>query len=80
MFIRVPKSFEKMLIESIEDEDNEKRNYYEVRSKAWGRGPVCESREEAERWIAEEANGPAKIVVQRLTPKEFAEMDEFQGW
>ena len=61
-------------------EDSEKRSYYEVRSKTFGRGPVCESREEAERWIAEEANGPAKIVVQRLTPKEFAEMAEFQGW
>lgn len=57
------------------------RSYYTVMSQAHGEGPTFEEREEADEWI----NSPdgirgAKVIVRRLTRKEFLSLPEFPGW
>lgn len=57
------------------------RSYYMPVSAAYGNGPICETREEARKWL-ESPDGihGSKIIVQRMSPTEYASLPEFEGW
>ena len=60
------------------------QTYWQIVSRSLGRGPVCETLEKAEAELLETQLGDPSvrhwIVECEMSPTDYADLPEFQGW